>query len=276
MKNPFRRPDAAGASFLPEDYVARKNETRANIFALVLFAIVMFGVVGAFFVTNRQWLSVRREHEAMNAQYAQEAKKIEQLKGLEAQKSDMLAKAEITTALIERVPRSILLAELVTRMPKEITLLDLSLEGKRIEPPKADPKDRAGAKPGAKPITKAVAGSLTKAGGKGEDKAKEEKPTPPRLSHTLKLQGVASANWHITDYLASLTACPLLQTVELTYIKERTIKDVSLREFEITAQLKPDADARAIEPVTTLRQGSHASAGGDSDRGAAATDAEGK
>jgi Tfp pilus assembly protein PilN len=255
MNNPFRRPDAAGASFLPEDYVARKNETRANILSLLLFGVVMFGVVAAFFVTNRQWLSVRREQAAINVQYAQEAERIEQYKTLQAQKAAMLARAEITTSLNEPVPRSNLLAELVSRMPREITLLDLTLESKRIEAPKADAQNRSG-----KTDPKAKSGSLTKGSkaqaGKDEAKKENEKIAPARFTFSLKLQGVSRANQEIADYVTALKACPLLQAVELAYIKERTIKDVDLREFEITAQLRPDADARSVEPVATLRQGS--------------------
>src|SRR5690554_1039472 len=122
MRNPFLRPDMGGGSFLPEDYVARKAETRASLISLALFGIVLGGVVAAFFVTNRQWLSVRREQELINTLYTQEARKIEQLKKLEAQKAEMLAKAEVTTALVEKVPRSVLLSELTTRMPESITL----------------------------------------------------------------------------------------------------------------------------------------------------------
>lgn len=60
MRNPFARNDSPSGSFLPAEYVARKNEMRANIICLSLFGVVMFGVIAAFFVTNRQWLQVRK------------------------------------------------------------------------------------------------------------------------------------------------------------------------------------------------------------------------
>src|SRR6185436_1057254 len=131
MWKPFVKADQQGSSFLPQDYVARKAEMRANLICLGLFGVVMFCVVAAFFVTNRQWLQVRRNQQAITTQYTQEAIKIEQLKQLEKQKNEMMEKAEITTALIEHVPRSILLAELITRMPDDITLLELTLVSKR-------------------------------------------------------------------------------------------------------------------------------------------------
>lgn len=254
MVNPFRPNDTQGASFLPEDYVRRRAEMRANFISLGLFGVVMFGVVGAFFVTNRQWMTVREEQRSVNQEYAAEARKIEQLQGIEDQKTEMISKAELTTALLEKVPRSILLAELITRMPPEVTLLELALSSRRIATegaPQAEKKakPRAGSlsKPGPKPDEKAKPGDK---GAKGPA-APPEKPkvVPPKFEFTLKLDGVARVNNDITDYLAALNACPLIEAVELTYIKSKVLSDTELREFEITARIKPLADARSIEPV---------------------------
>src|SRR5215813_10519693 len=108
----------AGPSFLPEDYLLRKKERRSNMISLSLFCIVMFGVIAAFFVTSRQWNDVKTRQAKINTEYTAESKKIDQLNVLEAQKREMMEKAEITAALIERVPRSILLAEIINRMPE--------------------------------------------------------------------------------------------------------------------------------------------------------------
>ncbi len=260
MANPFRPHDTQGASFLPEDYVRRRAEMRANVISLGLFGVVMFGVVGAFFVTNRQWMTVREEQRTVNEQYATEAKKIDQLQQIEDQKTEMISKAELTTALLEKVPRSILLAELITRMPQDITLLDLSLTSKRIAvegAPQAE-KKAGKAKPGslskgaaAKSDEKAKPAKGAKAASK-DGTAEPEKPkvVAPKFEFTLKVDGVARVNNDITDYLASLNACTLLEAVELTYIKTKSMGDVELREFEITARIRPGADARSIEPVS--------------------------
>lgn len=245
MNNPFMRADASG-SFLPSDYVKERGEARANILCLTLFGAVMFTVIAAFFVTNRQWLTVRQEQRTINVEYTAEAQKIEQLKLLESQKAQMLEKAEITTALLERVPRSVLLAELIMRMPREVTLLDLALEGKRV----SEPVHQGSSSPGT--LTRGRGGASTPA---PEPPKAEARVTVPKIQQTLKLQGVARQNKDIADYLASLKQCLLLENVELTYIKSRKINDVELREFEFTASLRPDADARSIEPVERPMQG---------------------
>src|SRR3954469_13856228 len=134
MMNPFQSAfggGKGGGSFLPQEYVERKAELRANLLCLGLFGVVMFGVVGAFFVTNRQWLKVKQSREAIASQYAQEAARIEQLKLLERQKAEIVQKAEVSTALIERVRRSVLLSELANRKPDDVTLLEVQLTGKR-------------------------------------------------------------------------------------------------------------------------------------------------
>ncbi|HEY0435286.1 MAG TPA: hypothetical protein VGC92_01505, partial [Phenylobacterium sp.] len=125
-----RRPGAVN-SFLPEDYLQKKAERRAIAISLFLFLIVGVGIVGAFFKTYRDWTVVKRLQEDVNRDFATEAKKIDQLKALEAQRDELKEKADVTLALVERVPRSILMAELINRMPKQLTLTELSLKSKR-------------------------------------------------------------------------------------------------------------------------------------------------
>jgi Tfp pilus assembly protein PilN len=250
MNNPFLRKDDQSGSFLPQDYVQRKSELRANVMCLTLFGVVMFGIVGAFFVTNRQWLQVRQERQAITVQYTQQASRIEQLKTLEGQKSEMMAKAEITTALIEKVPRSILMGELVTRMPQDTALLELHLVSKRIREtvPVTTP---TGAKPAANTQIRTLSGKGTPA---KDGKPAPERVAPPRFEYTLRLIGVARINNDIADYLAALKACSLLDRVELKYIKQATIDKQDFRQFEIEATIRRDADARGLEPVAEIRQ----------------------
>jgi Tfp pilus assembly protein PilN len=239
-----------GASFLPEDYRRRKVEGRTGVLMVILFCVVMFGVVAAFYVTNREWSTVRALQEQINVQYAAEAKKIEQLKVLEAQKSEMVEKAEITTALIEKVPRSILMAEIINRMPSTLALTELSLVSKKIvDAPTKDTKKKpaprslsgkAPPKPAAKP--------------KSEPEAPLERPKPPRFEYTLSLMGLARNDEEIADYTASLQQCGLLERVEFKFAGDVIIDEVGLRKFRIEANIRPGADARSIEPLHVQRR----------------------
>jgi hypothetical protein len=200
--------------------------------------------------------------QEINKQYTLEAKKIEQLKVLEAQKAEMLEKADITTALIEKVPRSILLAELINRMPQQLTLTELKLVGKRIKetppataPGKTPPRSLAGTpaptgKPGAAPMAKVADGKAT---------IPVEKPKPPKFDFTVALVGLSQADADVADYQASLQQCPLLEKVDLMYSGEVIINDISLRKFRIEVTIKPTADARQILPLHVPRLASHLS-----------------
>ncbi len=230
-------------SFLPEDYLARITERRTNIISLSLFAIVLFGVVGAFFVTNRQWSTVKEQQESINVRYTQAAQQIEQLKTLESQKESMLAKAELTTALIEKAPRSLLLADLINRMPDKLALLEFSLTSKRIDAPRpkaaaAQPRSMGGAR-GRPPAP--------------DPKEKEAAPQAPRFQTTLVLVGVAPGHEDVSQYLAQLQASPLLRDVDLKFSEFTMLKNVELIKFRIEASLNDDADARRIEPLTADR-----------------------
>jgi len=241
-----------GAStFLPDEYVRRKRELRTNMLALGLFAAVMAGVSGAFFVTNRQWQEVRRQQETISADYDAEALKIEQLKKLEGQRKDMLEKAEVAAMLLEKVPRSILLAEIVNRMPEKMTLTEFAIQSKRIaEPPppnatkKAQPKSLS-AKPGA--------GKAQATADKDAKDPDAPRPRPPKLEFSILINGVASTDADVADFQAALRDCSLLRGVEWRESKSTNIEETQLRQFVLEATIRPGADTRDLEPLQAAR-----------------------
>jgi Tfp pilus assembly protein PilN len=231
-------------SFLPEDYLAQKAERRTNLISLVLFAVVMLGVFLAFIVTNQKWSNVKQNQMAINARYQQVAEQITELTELEEQKEQMLDKAELATALVERVPRSILLAELINRMPDRLSLLQFTLNSEKLKAP----------------IARAAAPSdgsrLGPARAKTKEEAAEEmekKVEAPRYSVRITLVGVAPTDLEVSRYLAALNAYSLLHNVTLEYSEENEIEGQLMRKFEIKMQLDPNADMREIEPLAVPR-----------------------
>jgi Tfp pilus assembly protein PilN len=245
MRSIFRKASPVDGSFLPEDYVARKAETRANFIAVFLFSVVMFLTVSAFFVTHRRWTTIRAEQVAINDEYTQEKQKIEQLEALDKERSRMLAKAEVTTALLEKIPRSVLMAALTTEIPSNITIEELELTSKRIDPNKefrpADEKPKP-------PAPKTLGPKNKNAAAKPAPAKEEAKPEvkAPRFESTIKIGGLSTVYNDITDYAAILQASPLLEKIELVFIKEAKVDEREMHKFEITAQLRANADARAL------------------------------
>lgn len=232
------RPADGGESFLPEDYVRSRGERRANLISLSLFGVVMLCVVGAFFVTNRRWMSVRDQREIIDGLYQQQAMRIEQLKDLEEQRSEMIQKAEMTTTLMELVPRSVLLAELSRRLPSGMTVLELELQSQQVKASRVvDTKSRQSAK-GVR--------SLSKDKKSSKKKDEENRPEPPRYRQTVTVEGVARRNDDIAEYLARLKESDLFESVELAFIKESKIADTQFRRFELVATINEDTDAREL------------------------------
>ncbi|RMD63465.1 MAG: hypothetical protein D6824_05275 [Planctomycetota bacterium] len=248
VTTPFHLDRDPGFSFLPEDYLERKAEQRTNIVSVTLFSIVLFAVVAAFFVTNQQWTAVKQRQQAINRRYMQAAQEIEALRKLESQTQEMFAKALITTALLEKTPRSVLLADLINRMPQRLALLEFNLTSKRIKPSPAAAAASAAksrAAPG-KPRTLAAAAAQGAPGGKQQP---PPQPQPPRYQSTVELVGVAPTHNQVAEYVAQLQQSPLLQRVELKYSESAVVDDLEMIEFRIEAQLDPNADARRLGPV---------------------------
>jgi len=237
MSSIFTRQDGGGggggATFLPNDYVQAKAESRSNLLAVLSFTVVMFGVVAAFMVTNRRWESIREKQVQIQTAYEQEAQKIEQLKALEETRSQMLDKARVTTALIETVPRSILFGEMVLRMPDGLRLDEVKLESKRVS---------------TNTIT-APRGKTRSLKSTGAPEPAKPKIEAPKFTYTLSIVGIARQNNDIADYLASLHKCALLSSVELEFIRDTVISEEQLRRFRIVCQLRPDADPEELENI---------------------------
>jgi hypothetical protein len=241
------------ASFLPEDYLQQKSERRTNLICLTLFAVVMFGVFAAFLVTNRSWTQIKNAQQVINVEYQQAALRIEELTELQAQEKQMRDKAELAGALVERIPRSILLAELINRMPQRLSLISFEMKSEKLKSSVTEVSTGKG-------TVKATRGSTGSLSGAARAKTKEEAAAepkriePPRYKVNLTLLGVAPTDLEVSRYIAELTGYPMVQDVSLDYSIERQMGGSAMREFKIKMVLNPQADARNIEPLLKPRR----------------------
>ena len=235
MSNPFRPVNPASNSFLPEDYIARKTETRINVLILGLFALVLGGIVAAFAVTYRQWNEINARKVSVNEQWTLEGQKMDQLKGLVDQRASMMKKAEITAALVERVPRWSVLGEVTLRMPMDMKLEQFIIKSARsTDPVAASPKPGSATASGVKSLTDKITGAAPK--------PEEPKVQAPRYTYTITIIGSTAKNTEVADFLASLKKSPALNNVELSYIREAKEKDREVRKYEISANINTNAD----------------------------------
>lgn len=248
MSNP-KENQSQNASFLPAEYVKGKSQVRANVMAMFLFVLVLAGVVGAFVVNHQRWRRVHVEQDLVAQAFEEEAGKIEQLKSLEKQRVDLIERAEVVTALKDRVPRSVLVGEIVRSIPDGVTLTQLNLEGERVKVvlPAIDPKEAA--------KTRTLKGKNV---GKGKDSAKPveaAKVLPPKFRFSISVEGIAMENGQVADYLASIKSSPLFGDVELQYINETSIDKQKFRKFKLTMLLLEQAQASMVDGTQEIEIG---------------------
>jgi len=226
-------------NLLPNEYVQRRGQYRGNLICLALFAVVIASIGAAALVSERTSRNNREVWDRINASYADAARLIEQVRQLESQKRQMLQRAEMAAALMERLPRSYVLALLTNALPTGAALTSLEMTVQAVEP--------AGA---AAKVPKTKFRTVTRG------RAKKLKPQPPPvLAVKLDIKGKASTDVQVARFIASLARHELMEMVDLSYSKEAQGKDRWTREFRLTARLKPNADA-----LDTLRQGQETTA----------------
>lgn len=213
-------------NFLPEDYVERRQAARAAVIFIGLLVVVIAGIIGAYVYQQFDSRAVFDERDRVNAEFEDASKSITKAQEMDQEKARMVAKAELTTTLMERVRRSALLAELTTLQPKGLTIL--SLELKTADAPLAAP---------------AIA--IDKAAGADASPVK-----PPQADVTIQLTGTAPTDGHVAQYIAALSKSKLLSEVNLLFSDEfkrtRDTNSDMVRKFHIEMKVNPDADLRRL------------------------------
>lgn len=225
-------------SLLPDDYLADARERRTNIVGLALFALVLGGVAVWFTRTNFEWREVRDRQEQVSASFSAVAVEIRDMQEQEKTRREMLEKAQLAASLVDPVPRSILLAELLRRMPEKVSLVDFELRSEPVKVPRAKPV--ADASPAA-PKSRAAA---TRGKAKPADKPEPPKPDPLRYAVAMTITGLAPTDLDVSEYLQNLNQLDLLESVRLEVSEEKQVAGVPTRQFRIAIRIGPDADVR--------------------------------
>ena len=229
-------------SFLPEDYQKKRLHRRTNVISIALFTVVMGVIVMAFAATDRQRSEVRAELVEINEKFEEAARRLEQLDELRDRKKQIIRKANVTAALLERVPRSLVLAELINHMPGKVSLLDLDMKTTVVK------------------VRRMSKSALQKA----KDKKKKDKEAGkseldlPKIQPsevTLQLTGVADTDVQVAAYMHELGASSMFQDVNLAYSKEKPIDKVVMREFRIDMKLNQEVNPHKIKPLRVPRWG---------------------
>jgi hypothetical protein len=219
-------------NFLPEDYVEKRQAARAAVVFIGLLLVVVGGIIGAYMYTKWQMNAVFDAHDRVTAAFEDASKQIEKARELETQKARMVAKAEITTTLMERVRRSALLGELTRLRPKTINFVTLELKSKEVIPP-------AGAQLSEAEKNRRIAEGLPL-----------ETPKPPVLEVSVDLVATAPTDAEVATYMSALQKSNLLMGVNLLFSEEfrkvarQDAPPEIMRKFHVEMKIDPKADLR--------------------------------
>jgi Tfp pilus assembly protein PilN len=207
-------------SFLPDNYLVEKSRRRANLICASLFLVVVAAIGSAYALTNRSLRNIEREHDVVQRQYADAANRIEQVKQLQQKEQVISRQAELASSLLEKVPRSNLLAEITNALPPGASLVDLSMTSSaRPAPP--PPAVVPGAPIGA---------------------PKQTVPQPKLYDVSLNLTGVAADDVQVAQFIRNLSSSKMLRDVNLVVVDQDKIGDDQVRKFQLNMMINPTAD----------------------------------
>jgi Tfp pilus assembly protein PilN len=232
-------------SFLPEDYLEQKYNRRAMILCAVLTALVLGGLFLWFQHRAKDHAKVLAEFNEVNNNYVEAARKIEQVKRMHEQQREVVHHAELAASLVERVPRSNMLAEITNALPVGVSLIDLSMTSTAST-------SKANAAPAN---TFAMHKAAVESGGGGEAKADALGlgTKPAQFDIHLKITGIARDDIQVAQLISRLSHSGMFQDVNLIVSdtfdpqpqngNDKT-KGPSLRRWQLEMMVDPKAEVR--------------------------------
>jgi Tfp pilus assembly protein PilN len=227
--------------FLPSEYIEHRQDRRMHFAAIVLFVVVLAGVTGAFLVTRSDWHHIREVRDQITLRYEAAADQVRTLSALEDRQQKIAERAELAASLIDRLPRSILLAEFINRMPEGLGLLEFELITHRLQTDTGRDASAPSNRPARKPTT--------------AEAAADPRRVAPRWRTDISLLGFAPTDIHVSAFLSALNKHPLLENVTLQFSEEIDLNSLPVRQFRIQASIGPDADCRTQLPQRTVAVG---------------------
>lgn len=213
-------------NFLPRDFTERRGRRRANLLCLGLTGVALLALAGVCALHVMRVFGASRLRAVVEQQYREAGRQIEQLKELEDRKAGLVRKVELSADLLERVPRSHILARLTNALPSDTSLQVLVMSTVEVEVPVLKPT-----------TTKEDDAPASKKGGRSKRPEKIR-----RREIQFRVNGLAVTDVQVAEYIARLTADPLFEEVNLKFSEEFPYEPgVTMRRFELTFRLSLEA-----------------------------------
>jgi len=234
-------------SFLPEDYLEQKYNRRAMILCAVLALLVGGALFFWFQQRSKAHARVDAEFNEVNNNYVEAARKIEQVKRMHEQQREVVHHAELAASLVERVPRSNMLAEITNALPMGVSLIDLSMTSSAHQGPAAP------AAPAASAF--AMHKASVESGAAGRNDALGLGTKPAQFDIHVKITGIARDDIQVAQLISRLSHDGLFQDVNLVVSDtfeqqpqqqgaDKNAKGPSLRRWQLEMMVDPRAEVR--------------------------------
>lgn len=196
--NSRRRNSAPAPSFLPDDFLPRKQRLRSNVICGLLTGIVIVVLAMGLKLSNQLNQQATSDNAAAQVQYASAAQEILRVRHAEARQQKLSQETELCQALSQKVLRSVILAEITNNLPSGIELSEFDL---RQAPPDL-----------------AMQNNFDDESPMGDaDRDDSELQTSSRDRSEAEIQinlaGRATSDASVNNYVASLNRSPLLREV---------------------------------------------------------------
>lgn len=221
--------------FVPTEYVQQRESTKANFMYLIIFGVMMGAIGVTFSVIKVRQRAVDQELLMAEAKMAKAQEQIVQLEQLKVKGRRMMRTMQMTSELLEPVPRSIIMACLTNNLPDGVSLLQLKL----VEKEKKVPNKPRTATSQYRSASNAVAnpGQMVQA---------------KQVETRIEIEGIAPSDIEVASYIARLSESVLFGNVTLVESKEYKVDDVKFRDFRLSTVLKKSSLVTK-EDVETIR-----------------------
>ncbi len=228
-------------SFLPDDYLERKAQRRTNLICAGLFLVTLTAIGGTFHFSERSNRDVERNYDKKLKEFTAEAQRIQQADQMQEKQRTMARQAELAASLLEKVPRSFILAEITNAMPPGVSLMDFVLESKKKN--MAAPVASSGAT-AFESRKQAQANKKANA----EAKAINDQLAEMKVYDVgMKLTGIAPTDVQVAQFIRKLNVSKMFKDVNLVITDEFVQDGEPMRKFTVECMLDPTAEVNPTE-----------------------------
>lgn len=225
-------------SFLPDDYLAARRRRRTHVFCGALF-LVSAAAVGTGFSLAHSALTRAEKHLVdVDRRYTDAAKRIRQATQIQQKQRTLARQAELTAALLEKVPRSNVLAAVTNALPEGASLTDMNLTSRKrdLSIPNL-------------PGQTALDRKLNAANSPGNPLSGLP-PMPVIYDVSVRLAGRAVSNAQVASFMRQLEQSELFSGVTLVSNQQSEKTGDTIRKFVLEAVLTNQPQLQREAPAT--------------------------